>query len=182
MISSVLNVCTTSDSAASIVCDENQSSTMDVRSLFFITRMRLGALSAEVLVMARDARIRYSDCRWGYDDISFRKHNSFMKLRSTHSLLRLLTCSVCFTGNVLSVFAQMSHFNHSRLLVEEITATEQVADLWCIHYCCCRDSSVAMPLSEANDCCTEQLVPFRHRCGLLCWCICYCCCWHWRKT
>ena len=34
-----------------------------------------------------------------------------------------------FTGNVLSVFAQMCHFTHSKLLVEEVTVTEEVADL-----------------------------------------------------
>ena len=59
VISSVLNECTTSDSAASIVIDENQSLAMNVPSLFFITRTRLRARSAELPVTASDARIRY---------------------------------------------------------------------------------------------------------------------------
>jgi len=52
------------------------------------------ARSAELLVTASDARIRYSDCRRRYADISFRTRNGFMKLWSTHLLLRLLFITV----------------------------------------------------------------------------------------
>ena len=63
VFSSILSVHTRSDSAANIVNDSNQSSAMDVWSLFLIIRMRLRVRSAELLVTASDARIRYSDCR-----------------------------------------------------------------------------------------------------------------------
>lgn len=38
-----------------------------------------------------------------------------------------------FTDNVLTVFEQMCHFTHAKLLTEEVTATEEVADL-CVTY------------------------------------------------
>jgi hypothetical protein len=47
-----------SDSAAKVVRDENQSSTIEVRSRFLIILTRLRTRSAELLVTASDARIQ----------------------------------------------------------------------------------------------------------------------------
>jgi hypothetical protein len=91
--SSILSVHTTSDSAASIVNDSNQSSAMEVLSLFLIIRTRLRVRSAELLVTAstwRQNSIQWLQVRVWWHFVNVTAVSSNCKLTTATS-----TTSIC---------------------------------------------------------------------------------------